>query len=101
VGCGGTVAVLAALTGRIDVAARARALRSRMDAAREAEEPPERIRLGAGSVTVVSESVTRVLGVFVVLAGASAGAGGVPKRLSRSLWNLRFVVASASGIVRV
>lgn len=80
------------LTGLIDDFVVAVLVR-RLDV-REAVESLERMRLVAGSLL----SVPCEMGLGGV---AAAGAEGVPKRLSSSLWNLRFVVASASGIVRL
>ena len=72
----------------IDVA---EALRLASESARDVLETPEQIRFVAGSTIVLWDVVGR--------GGVTACDG--PKRLSRSLWNLRFVVASASGMVEI
>lgn len=90
VGCGGAFTVLLEATVRTECRDMLEVLRPCSEAERDAVDAPERMRFAAGSASVAWES----LGLVVV----GRGPCGEPKRLSRSLWNLRFVVASASGI---
>jgi hypothetical protein len=62
---------------------------SRRLSARDLVESLERMRLLAGSLIVPCDAGL----------GGLAAVEGDPKRLSNRRWNLRFVVASASGMV--
>ena len=88
--------VLVEAVVRTDATDKLEALCLRKEVARDTVEASERIRFAAGSASVERESVAPDLGLFGLPAGDG---GGVPKRLSNSLWNLRLVVANASGIL--